>query len=163
MLKQENLKNLSKMGWTKATTMSSLSPDGNYISITDMRKKPPKFIIMETTNLQEIAEKEINVTLDPRDYGVFAGNIIWTRTMEDIVFLVQSTSSLSSILYYDIETKTITTIVEKDPTFVELLFIDENNHVALSKTTYYPFSKSYWYLDLARKEFIPIATATPES
>lgn len=98
----------------------------------------------------------MNITLAPHDYGAVMGNMIWTHMMDGIVFLAQSTNSISSVLYYDLNTKTISIIADKDPSFIELLFINENNHVALSKTTYYPFSKSYWYLDLSTKELTPI-------
>ena len=36
------------------------------------------------------------------------------------------------------------------------------NQVALSKTTYHPLSKSYWYLDLGEGEVIPAVSETPE-
>ena len=33
--------------------------------------------------------------------------------------------------------------------------------VTLSRTTYHPLSKSYWYLDLGEGEVIPAGSATP--
>jgi len=156
-VKTGRFEKLVEDGISEGDYNASLSPDGNYISITDTRESPPSFIIMETKNLQEIIRQKISITLDPHDHGPVIGNMIWTHTKDGIVFLAQSTNSISSVLYYDIETKTVSIITDKDPSFIELLFINKDNRVALSKTTYYPFSKSYWYLDLSTKEFIPIS------
>lgn len=155
-VKTGKFEKLVEDGTSEGDYNASLSPDGNYIAITDMREDQPKFIIMDTKNFQEIEKQKVNITLDPHDYGAVIGNMIWTHMVDGVVFLAQSTSSISSILYYDIKTKTISIIIDKDPSLIELLFINENNQVALSKTTYYPFSKSYWYLDLSTKELIPV-------
>jgi hypothetical protein len=157
-VKTGKFEKLVEDGTSEGDYNASLSPDGNFIAITDTREDQPKFIIMDTKNLQVIEEKVINITLSPHDYGIAIGNMIWTQEMDGIVFAAESNSSISSILYYDVKKKSIKTVVDKDPSFIELLFIDENNRVALSKTAYYPFSKSYWYFDLSTNELIPISS-----
>jgi hypothetical protein len=87
------------------------------------------------------------------DNGADAGNILWTREVEKIVF-VSLINCESSIYSFDLKTKVLSVLLENEPTCVELLFMNEHNQVALSKTTYFPFSKSYWYLDLDLKEII---------
>lgn len=157
-VKTEKFEKLVEDGTSEGDYNASLSPDGKFIAITDLREEQPKFIVMDTRNLQIIEKLEVDITLNPSDYGIVIGNMIWTQKMDGIVFAAESTSSISSILLFDMKTKTIEIIVDKDPSFIELLFIDEDNRVALSKITYYPFSKSYWYLNISTKELSPITS-----
>ncbi len=127
---------------------ASLSPDGAYFVYSDTKNSTPFIKVLDTRTLDHVAVKQI-------DSGLFAGDILWTQSSNEILF-VSLVNCESSVYQLKIKEDILSKLVNNDPSCISLLFKNEKHQIALSKSTYYPITKSYWYLDLFTKELTPI-------
>lgn len=125
----------------------SLSPNGKYLAYTDMKESQPEFTLIETDPLQKVFNQVI-------DHGSATGNLIWTPGSQGVAF-VSITNCESSVYFYDLKKEILSTLLT-DPACIELLSVNENDLVALSKYSDQPLTKTYWNLDPYTKTLIPV-------
>lgn len=131
---------------------ASLSPNGVYFAYGETTDPTPRLKILDARTLKEVLTNQV-------DDGLFAGNFLWSKSSDE-VFFISIINCESSIYHLELKTNILSKLVDKDPSCIELLFENEEYQIALSKSNYYPHSKSYWYFNLIKNEFMQI-TPTP--
>ncbi len=129
---------------------ASLSPNGVYFTYAEASESTPLVTILDSRTLDEILIKQV-------DNGLFAGNFLWSKSSEEVSF-ISIVNCESSVYRLELKTNTLSKLVDKDPSCIELLFENEEHQIALSKSNYYPLLKSYWYYDLLKDKFIPVSS-----
>lgn len=127
---------------------ASLSPNGVYFAYAETSDSTPHITILDARTLDEILTVQVND-------GLFAGNFLWSKTSDKVIF-ISIINCESSIYHLTLKTNSLSKLVNKDPSCIELLFENEEHGIALSKSNYYPHSKSYWYFNLITNELIQI-------
>ena len=128
---------------------ASLSPNGVYFAYAEASDSTPHIKILDARTLDEILTIQV-------DDGLFAGNFLWSNSSDEVLF-ISIINCESSIYHLTLKTNSLSKLVNKDPSCIELLFENEEHEIALSKSNYHPLSKSYWYFNLITNEFIQIA------
>lgn len=131
---------------------ASLSPNGAYFAYGETSNSTPRLKILDARTLDEILTDQV-------DGGLFIGNFLWSKSSDE-VFFISIINCESSIYHLELRINILSKLVDKDPSCIELLFENEEHQIALSKSNYYPHSKSYWYFNLIKNEFMQI-TPTP--
>ena len=126
----------------------SLSPNGVYFAYAEASDSTPYITILDARTLDEILTDQV-------DDGLFAGNFLWSNSSDKVLF-ISIINCESSIYRLTLKTNSLSKLVNKDPSCIELLFENEEHKIALSKSNYYPHSKSYWYFNPITNEFIQI-------
>lgn len=127
---------------------ASLSPNGVYFAYAETSESTPLITILDTRTLDKILTYQV-------DDGLFAGNFLWSKSSEEVVF-ISIINCESSVYRLGLKSNSLSKLVNKDPSCIELLFENEKHQIAISKSNYYPLVKSYWYYDLLKNKFIPV-------
>lgn len=128
---------------------ASLSPNGAYFAYGETSDSKPRLIILDARTLKEVFTNQV-------DNGLFIGNFLWSKSSNEVLF-ISIINCESSIYQLELKTNILSKLVDKDPSCIELLFENEEHQIALSKSNYYPHSKSYWYFNPITNEFTQIA------
>jgi len=132
----------------------AFSPDEDYLAYTQSSGDLPGDPSVTLGILRLKNKKDQQHNLD----GVYGGNAVWSPFKPRFIFKIQDPENGSSIVYFDVDTKTLKYILRDEQSDLYISSWDENNMVSLQKTDWVTHLKSDWLLNPFTGELVPSAS-----